>query len=82
MLTDSKYTQSLRETIGFNLCDKRDSLTAFKAKFPKFDIEEGFTEEDELWTATHRETWEEFAAREQRAFNIIFSSKYKEDTCE
>jgi broad specificity phosphatase PhoE len=43
-------------------------------------IEEGFSEDDELWHPTIRETKPELASRAQRVLDKIFDTD-KEDTC-
>ncbi|KAI0042679.1 hypothetical protein FA95DRAFT_1499809, partial [Auriscalpium vulgare] len=47
--------ENVREEYGEHTCDKRRTRTEIKADFPEAEFEEGFSEEDELWTWT-RET--------------------------
>ncbi|KAF7326110.1 Phosphoglycerate mutase-like protein [Mycena kentingensis (nom. inval.)] len=42
--------ENLREFYGKDTCDKRSTRSEIVSAFPEVDIEEGFTEEDELWT--------------------------------
>jgi hypothetical protein len=64
--------QNLREVLGVHTCDKRRSLTYIHSKFPSFEVEEGFSEEDELWNADVRETAEEQEIRVRAALENIF----------
>jgi hypothetical protein len=57
---------------GVHTCDKRRTSTYIEYTFPGFDIEEGFTEEDELWDPLERETYAEIDARVGRVFDMIF----------
>jgi hypothetical protein len=45
-----------REAMGVHTCDRRSSKTEIKKAFPGFVFEEGFKEEDELWSKSLRET--------------------------
>lgn len=47
--------------------------------FPQFDIEAGFTEQDELWQPDHRETEEELTERLHEALDEIF--REESSTC-
>lgn len=57
---------------GVHTCDKRSPRSSIAKAFPQFDIEANFTEEDELWTADHRETEEEVVIRIRQALDEIF----------
>ena len=59
--------------MGEHTCDRRSTRTVIHDAVPKWKIEEGFTEEDELWQPDHRETWAEHDARVQRLLNDIFN---------
>ena len=50
--------ENLRETIGIHTCDRRSTRSVIAENFPNFKIEEGFTEEDEIWNADFREPLE------------------------
>lgn len=55
--------ESLREQFGVHTCDRRSSLSAIRRLFPQYEIEKGFTENDELWTSEQRESVEEVTLR-------------------
>ncbi|KAG8843913.1 hypothetical protein FRB96_003696 [Tulasnella sp. 330] len=69
--------EMLRELMGVYTCDKRGPLSALRKTYPEFEVEQGFAEEDLLWKSDYRETWEECAARQKLAFDIIFDEKNK-----
>ncbi|KAG8741092.1 hypothetical protein FRC10_003333 [Ceratobasidium sp. 414] len=74
--------ENLREVIGVHTCDKRRTKTYIHETYADFCIEPGFTEEDELWTADHRETDEEANIRLKAALDTIFGRLLsKHDTC-
>ncbi|KAF9553216.1 phosphoglycerate mutase-like protein [Agrocybe pediades] len=64
--------ENCREDIGLHTCDKRDTKSYIASAFPDFVIEDGFTEEDELWHATLRETAAEITARARGVIDRIF----------
>ncbi|KAG8695120.1 hypothetical protein FRC08_008029, partial [Ceratobasidium sp. 394] len=66
--------EDLREMIGRHTTDKRRTKSYIQKTFPGFDIEPGFTEEDELWSPTERETDAEMEPRLKRALDHIFGS--------
>ena len=63
----------MREVMGEHTCDSRSTRTVIHNAFPKWDIESGFTEEDELWEADHRETDDEHDARTQKLLDDVFT---------
>ncbi|KAF2215756.1 hypothetical protein CERZMDRAFT_34997 [Cercospora zeae-maydis SCOH1-5] len=67
----------VREVLGEHTCDKRSTRTVIHEAFPDFPIEEGFTEEDELWRADHRETHEEHDMRTQALLDDLFATDDK-----
>ena len=67
-----------REVMGEHTCDKRSSKTKIHAAQPEWLIEEGFTEEDELWEADHRETHEEHDVRTLRLLDQVFADEGKD----
>ncbi|KAG8983388.1 hypothetical protein FRB93_007292 [Tulasnella sp. JGI-2019a] len=69
--------EMLRELMGVYTCDQRGTLSKLRKEYPEFEIEHGFVEEDVLWKADYRETWEENAARQKLAFDTIFDEKNK-----
>ncbi|CAJ2502888.1 Uu.00g102820.m01.CDS01 [Anthostomella pinea] len=65
----------LRETLNRHYCDKR-SLTGadIKKHYPTYEIEEGFTDEDELWKKDEpRETKEAMTKRAKKLLDDVFS---------
>lgn len=46
----------LRETNGIHTCDWRSPRSVIAQRYPRYQIEPGFTEDDELWDPVHRET--------------------------
>ncbi|KAI3616831.1 phosphoglycerate mutase [Moniliophthora roreri] len=66
--------ENCREVYGVHTCDKRRSRTYISTTFPQFDIEEGFTEEDQLWTPDERETDEHVALRAKAVLDVIFEN--------
>ena len=67
------YTyKNCRETHGESTCDKRKSRSYIASSFPHFNIEEGFTEFDELWNPTIRESTTQVAERARKVLDVIF----------
>ena len=64
----------LREVMGEHTCDKRSSRSVIHEAVPDWNIESGFTEEDELWQADHRETLHEHAERTRKLLTDIFET--------
>lgn len=64
----------LRERLGRHTCDRRSSRSWIAANYPEFDIEPGFTEQDELWNAEVRETNEELVVRIRKLLDDVFSN--------
>ena len=62
----------LREALGVHTCDRRSSLTYIRENYPSYNIEDGFSEEDRLWSADHRETDPELRARVARLLDDVF----------
>ncbi|KAG8983386.1 hypothetical protein FRB93_007290 [Tulasnella sp. JGI-2019a] len=62
----------LREVMGRNTCDMRRTLTKIEHDYPEFEVEEGFTENDELWKPDERETYWEAAQRQRKVFDTVF----------
>jgi len=63
----------VREVNGEHTCDKRSTRTQIHDTFPEFEIETGFTEQDELWT-TVRETDAHVLERVRNVMDRVFSS--------
>lgn len=68
--------EDIRETIGMHTCDMRNTKTFIHNRHPTYNIEKGFTEEDELWTSTHRETPAEQNVRIRRFLDNLFESDW------
>ncbi|KAJ7496312.1 histidine phosphatase superfamily [Mycena galericulata] len=64
--------ESIREWYGAQTCDKRRTRSYIQEAFPQFDIESGFTDEDELWEAETRETQEHAVMRAKTVLDRIF----------
>ena len=62
----------MREVMGEHTCDKRSSRTVIHKAVPEWEIEPGFTEEDQLWQADHRETRAEHDGRTQELLDDVF----------
>jgi broad specificity phosphatase PhoE len=71
--------EGLREVIGVHTCDERRTKSWISARFPKWSFEKGFTENDELWTPTDRETTDEQTARLRSAIVEILDND--DSTC-
>jgi len=71
--------EEMREMIGTHTCDKRSPKRIIAERFPTFSFEEGFTEEDELWTVDHRETEEEMVVRAAKGLDKIMALITPED---
>jgi len=68
----SSIPKNCREENGVHTCDKRRSRTFISTRFPKFQVDEGMTEEDELWKTDVRETHEQVAQRAKLVLDHIF----------
>lgn len=71
--THPLVVENLREKIGLHTCDKRSPKSVIHRSFRDFQIEEGFTEEDQLWRADYRETEQEKDVRVRSVLDRIFS---------
>jgi len=67
------FLQRLREKIGVHTCDKRSNRTWISNHFNAFNIEPGFTEQDELWNADVRESNGELVDRAKLLLTDIFN---------
>ncbi|KAF8621305.1 hypothetical protein AX15_007903 [Amanita polypyramis BW_CC] len=61
-----------REENGVHTCDKRRSRSYIHQTFPSFEIEKGFTEQDELWSPDIRESSEQVMHRTKQVMDTIF----------
>ncbi|CZT01725.1 related to GPI anchored protein [Rhynchosporium agropyri] len=66
--------ENIREVIGVHTCDRRSGKSVIKSKYPDWPFEDGFAEEDPLWSAELRETDEAIDQRTLRAIEDIFST--------
>ncbi|KAL1406365.1 putative phosphoglycerate mutase pmu1 [Vanrija albida] len=64
--------EDFREIYGSHTCDRRSSKAYISKRFPMVKIEDGFTEEDELWRPDDRETNTHMQHRMRRAMDRIF----------
>ncbi|KAJ6484170.1 histidine phosphatase superfamily [Mycena sanguinolenta] len=64
--------ENCREEYGWHTCNKRNTRTYIRTAFPQFEIEDGFTEDDELWEAESQETKTRAAARARNVLDRIF----------
>lgn len=67
-----KILENCREESGVHTCDRRRTRSWIHERFPDFDFEVGFSEEDPLWDPEVRETKAEVAERARRALDHIF----------
>jgi hypothetical protein len=72
-------TQNCREHIGTHSCDKRRPKSEVQSEFPNVVFEEGFEEEDVVWTPV-RETKENMERRAKLVLDRIFEDNL-DDTC-
>jgi hypothetical protein len=63
-----------REAIGIHTCDRRSSKIIIHRNYPDWPLEEGFEEEDPLWSPTLRETNEAQDQRAHKVLNDVFST--------
>lgn len=66
-----------REVMGEHTCDRRSSKTAIHAAYPDWPIEDGFSEDDLLWQAEHRETHAEHDIRTQTFLDEVMDGEGK-----
>lgn len=66
--------EMLRETMGEHTCDRRSRRDYIQKAFSQWVIEDGFSEDDELWLADHRETWAEHDVRTRKLLDDLFSN--------
>lgn len=66
--------ERLREQLTDHTCDRRSPLTRIRSLFPDFAVEDGFTEDDELWRADKWESLRDHCERKQRVLEEIFEA--------
>jgi broad specificity phosphatase PhoE len=64
--------ERFRETLGVHTCDRRHPKSWIAAHAPSFAIENGFTEEDELWRPDVRESLLDEEIRARKALDGVF----------
>ncbi|EEA22744.1 hypothetical protein EYB25_005519 [Talaromyces marneffei] len=64
----------VRETLGIHTCDRRSTKTVIQDEYPDYIIEEGFTEDDELWHAEQRESDSARNARIKTFLDDVFTA--------
>ncbi|KAL6239839.1 hypothetical protein BDW75DRAFT_197520 [Aspergillus navahoensis] len=64
--------EGFREGISMHTCDERRSKTYIQSLFPSWVIEEGFSEEDELWSGMEAESSEAQDLRSREALDDVF----------
>ncbi|KIM58751.1 hypothetical protein SCLCIDRAFT_1054477 [Scleroderma citrinum Foug A] len=64
--------ENIREEIGVEPCNKRRTRTDIERKFPDYLIEDGFTEDDELWRPDVRERHDDIDIRVRTVLEMIF----------
>lgn len=67
----------IREVLGEHTCDARRSKSYIQSTYPDWPIEPGFTENDELWRADHRETEDELVVRMKVALQDVLGNEGK-----
>lgn len=70
----------MREIYGHHTCDKRRPRSEIEKDFPNFVFEDGFVEEDVLWTE-ERETYDHLDGRARNVLDRIFEVD-TDATCE
>lgn len=69
----------LRETNGIHTCDKRGERSGIAKRYSGYTIEEGFTEHDELWDPTYRETDEAHTYRAKLLLDDILGNLHRKE---
>jgi hypothetical protein len=78
-LANSFLSKNCREENGRHSCDKRKTRSEIRHDFPNLDIEEGFEEEDVLWSP-EREIHESLERRAKQVLDRIFEND-RDETC-
>ena len=71
--------QNCREMNGAHSCDKRGTRSEVQVEFPNVVFEDGFEEDDILWTP-ERESYESVERRAKLVLDRIFQNDH-DDTC-
>lgn len=59
--------------MGVHTCDRRSSRSKIHARWPDYEFEHGFAEEDPLWESKIRESDSHTTARLKSLFDDVFS---------
>ena len=78
--TNTFITQNCREEYGLHTCDKRRRQSELKNEFSNIEFEEGFEEEDELWTPEEHENRASVERRAKLVLDRIFLNDH-DATC-
>ncbi|XP_020080422.1 phosphoglycerate mutase-like protein 1 isoform X1 [Ananas comosus] len=70
--------EKCRERLGFNLCDKRRSISDYRPLFPAIDFSLIRSDVDVLWKADVREKDEDLASRGMSFINWLWTREEKE----
>lgn len=68
------FHELFRESIGLHTCDQRRSRSYLAGAYPSFGFEDGFAEQDKLWTVDLEETDIQHVLRTRRALDLLFAS--------
>lgn len=74
--------QFCREENGVHTCDKRRARSYIASHKPRFELEDGFAEEDRLWKEDVRETKSEVTKRAKAVLDIVFEGTERDEICE
>ncbi|ROW10703.1 hypothetical protein VPNG_05130 [Cytospora leucostoma] len=64
--------EDLRERLGIHTCDRRRTRSWIHENYPDYNIDAGFTENDELWKPDRRESLDEHTLRINNLLTDIF----------
>ena len=67
--------ENIREILGVNTCDKRSTVSSLRPRYPEMQFETGMSEQDELWQADYRETFDEVDVRVRKIMDFIWDKK-------
>lgn len=76
--TPDAVFKDLHEDSGVHTCDLRSPKSVLHQEYPWLIFENGFAEDDPLWTKDHRETGPEHDIRSRRALDKFIIA---EGTC-
>ncbi|QRV72817.1 phosphomutase PMU1 [Ceratobasidium sp. AG-Ba] len=73
-ITKPRVLENLREQLAPYTSEHRSTKAQIQATYPAFDIEEGFTEEDQLWGENFSELDPKFSTRIRSTLDKIFGT--------